>query len=40
LIRGLVLAIPVSGRDEVDARWRAMKPVLLRAAADLLDRPD
>lgn len=37
LIRGLVLAIPVSGRDRVDARWESMKPVLLRAAADLLD---
>lgn len=37
LIRGLVLAIPVSGRELVDARWEAMKPVLLRAASDLLD---
>lgn len=40
LIRGLILAIPVSGREVVDARWDAMKPILLRAAADLLDPPD
>src|SRR5437588_6331120 len=26
LIRGLVLAIPVSGRDAVEARWKAIKP--------------
>jgi AcrR family transcriptional regulator len=37
LIRGLVMAIPINGRDAVDARWAAIKPVLLRAAADLLD---
>lgn len=37
LIRGLVLAIPVSGRDVVDARWASMRSVLLRAAADLFD---
>ena len=37
LIRGLIVAIPVSGRDVVEQRWAAMKPVLLRAAADLLD---
>ncbi len=39
LIRGLVLAIPISGRDAVDQRWGSMKPLLLRAAADLLDDP-
>lgn len=39
LIRGLVLAIPISGKDAVDARWRAMKPVLVEAAAELLDTP-
>jgi AcrR family transcriptional regulator len=37
LIRGLVLAIPVVGRAEVDARWAAIKPLLADAAASLLD---
>lgn len=37
LIRGLVLAIPVSGREAVEKRWQAMKPILSKAAADLLD---
>jgi AcrR family transcriptional regulator len=37
LIRGLVLAIPVSGRAVVDARWETIKPVLLEAAGRLLD---
>lgn len=37
LIRGLVLAIPLSGRDVVDARWEAIKPLLLEAAGRLLD---
>lgn len=40
LIRGLVMAIPISGRDAIDVRWEAMKPILLRAAADLLDDAD
>jgi AcrR family transcriptional regulator len=39
LIRGLVLAIPVSGREAVDARWRAIKPILLESASELLDKP-
>lgn len=38
LIRGLVMAIPISGRATVDARWQSIKPVLMRAAADLLDQ--
>ena len=38
LIRGLVMAIPISGRDAVDKRWMAIKPLLSRAAAELLDR--
>lgn len=38
LMRGLMLAVPISGREAVDQRWAAMKPVLLRAAAELLDR--
>jgi len=37
LIRGLVMAIPISGRATIDARWQSIKPVLLRAADDLLD---
>lgn len=37
LIRGLVMAIPISGRDVVDARWRTIKPLLLQSAAELLD---
>jgi hypothetical protein len=39
LIRGLVMAIPVSGRAAVDRRWAAIKPLISRAAADLLDHP-
>jgi AcrR family transcriptional regulator len=37
LIRGLVNAIPVSGRTEVEARWATIKPLILDAAAELLD---
>ena len=37
LIRGLVMAIPVAGRAAVDKRWTAIRPLLSRAAADLLD---
>jgi AcrR family transcriptional regulator len=37
LIRGLIMAIPVAGQAVVDARWEAMKPLLLDAAADLFD---
>ncbi len=37
LIRGLVMAIPVSGRDEVKARWATIKPLILAAASELLD---
>jgi AcrR family transcriptional regulator len=39
LIRGLVMAIPVSGREAVDARWQAIKPVLVQASAPFLDQP-
>lgn len=39
LIRGLVVGIPISGLAAVDARWAAIKPILLEAAADLLDAP-
>ena len=37
LIRGLVMAIPISGQQAVDARWEAIKPILLHAASELLD---
>ncbi|WP_372789681.1 TetR/AcrR family transcriptional regulator [Paraconexibacter sp.] len=37
LIRGLVMAIPVSGQATVDARWAAIKPILADAAGRLLD---
>jgi AcrR family transcriptional regulator len=36
LIRGLVMAIPVWGRETVEAQWKAIRPVLLRSARDLL----
>jgi AcrR family transcriptional regulator len=38
VIRGLVMAIPVSGREAVEARWRAIRPILSGAGAELLDR--
>jgi len=37
LIRGLLMAIPIWGRESVDERWDQMKPILLEAAARLLD---
>jgi AcrR family transcriptional regulator len=37
LIRGLVMAIPISGREVVDARWQTIKPLLLQSAAQFLD---
>lgn len=37
LIRGLVMAIPVWGHEAVSARWEAIKPMLLGAAAEMLD---
>src|SRR4051812_21572734 len=36
LIRGLVMAIPVSGREAVERRWQAIRPILSRTADDLL----
>jgi AcrR family transcriptional regulator len=39
LIRGLVMAIPVWGAEVVDARWEAIKPILLESAARLFDEP-
>lgn len=37
LIRGLVIAIPIWGPEEVARRWQAIKPLVLDAAAYLLD---
>ncbi len=37
LIRGLVDAIPVHGREIVDARWEAIKPIVIEATGRLLD---
>jgi AcrR family transcriptional regulator len=37
LIRGLVMAIPVAGREVIDARWETIKPLLLESAAQFLD---
>jgi AcrR family transcriptional regulator len=38
VIRGLLMALPIWGRDAVDARWAAIKPILLDATARLLDK--
>lgn len=37
LMRGLALSLPVAGRDITDARWQAIKPLLLQIAHDILD---
>jgi AcrR family transcriptional regulator len=39
LIRGFVMQIPVAGRADVEARWRAVRPLVIDAAERLLDRP-
>ena len=39
LIRGLVMAIPVVGREIVDARWEAIKPLIVEASSQFLDAP-
>lgn len=36
-IRGLVMVLPIWGSDVVDARWAAIKPIMLDAIARLLD---
>lgn len=38
-ICGLVSAIPISGRELVDQRWQALKPLLLLTVASVLDGP-
>lgn len=40
LIRGLALSAPVSGREAVERRWEAIKPMLVELAAQLLDDPE
>lgn len=37
MIRGLLMAIPIAGREAVEVRWQAIKPILLDAAAELID---
>jgi AcrR family transcriptional regulator len=37
LIRGLVLAIPVWGHEAVTARWEAIAPIILDAAAEIFE---
>jgi AcrR family transcriptional regulator len=37
LIRGLVDAIPIWGAEAVNARWEAIKPIVIEAAGRLLD---
>jgi len=37
LIRGLVMSIPISGRDVVDERWEAIRPMLARMGSELLE---
>ncbi|MBO9534913.1 MAG: TetR/AcrR family transcriptional regulator [Solirubrobacteraceae bacterium] len=36
LIRGLVMGIPVWGKDVIDARWALIKPVLLEASLEVV----
>jgi hypothetical protein len=37
IIRGLIMVLPIWGHEAVDARWEAIKPLLLDATAQLLD---
>jgi len=39
MIRGLVLEIPIWGKQAVTARWQSIKPILIDSAAQLLDKP-
>lgn len=38
LIRGLVMAVPIWGAAEIDARWEEIKPLLLSVFGHVLDR--
>lgn len=40
VIRGLIMGIPISGRQAIDARWTAIKPVLITAAGHLVPAAD
>lgn len=40
VLRGLIMAIPTWGRPVIDARWAAIKPVLVTASSHLLAPPD
>lgn len=40
LIRGLVMGIPVWGKDAIDARWAMIKPVLLEASLEVVPVSD
>lgn len=40
VIRGLIMAIPTWGRPVIDARWEALKPVLVTASSHLLAPPE
>lgn len=37
MIRGLVIEIPIWGHEAITKRWEALKPIILTAAAELLD---
>jgi|SRR5436190_5605559 len=37
VIRGLVMTIPVAGREAADARWEQIRPILNRAGSELLE---
>ena len=37
MIRGLVIEIPIWGHEAITERWEALKPIILAAAAELLD---
>lgn len=37
LIQGLLLSRPILGEEATDARWEALKPMILSLAGDLLD---
>lgn len=39
LVRGLAFGAPITGSEEMDRRWQAIKPILVELSADLLDKP-
>ncbi len=40
LIRGLVMGIPVWGKEAIDARWALIRPVLLEASLEVIPTAD